>query len=84
MRAGWYAQGVDAAEEALPGIKQEILTGAIKPTETAVAAVARAGPEERPKLAAALKSLGKAESPHPRSPSPFITNPHRQAPGNPR
>lgn len=25
MRAGWYAQGVDAAEEALPGIKQEIL-----------------------------------------------------------
>ena len=28
MRAGWYAQGVDAAEEAFPGIKQEILTGA--------------------------------------------------------
>ena len=55
MRAGWYAQGVDAAEEALPGIKQEILTGAIKPTETAVAAVAKAEPEERPQLAAALR-----------------------------
>ena len=55
MRAGWYAQGVDAAEEVLPGIKQEILTGAIKPTETAVAAVAKAAPEERPKLAADLK-----------------------------
>lgn len=55
MRAGWYAQGVDAAEEALPGIKQEILTGAIKPTETAVAAVAKAAPEERPRLAADLK-----------------------------
>lgn len=55
MRAGWYAQGVDAAEEVLPGIKQEILTGAIKPTETAVAAVAKADPEERPKLAADLK-----------------------------
>ena len=55
MRAGWYAQGVDAAEEAFPGIKQEILTGAIKPTETAVAAVARAEPEERSRLAADLK-----------------------------
>lgn len=55
MRAGWYAQGVDAAEEALPGIKQEILTGAIKPPETAVAAVAKAEPEERPRLAADLK-----------------------------
>ena len=55
MRAGWYAQGVDAAEEALPGIKQEILTGTIKPTETAVAAVAKADPEERPRLAADLK-----------------------------
>ena len=55
MRAGWYAQGVDAAEEALPGIKQEILTGAIKPTETAVAAVAKAAPEERSRLAADLK-----------------------------
>ena len=56
MRAGWYAQGVDAAEEAVPGIKQEILTGTIKPTETAVAAVAKADPEERPQLAAALRT----------------------------
>lgn len=55
MRAGWYAQGVDAAEEALPGIKQEILTGTIKPTETAVAAVAKAERSARPQLAAALK-----------------------------
>ena len=55
-RAGWYAQGVDAAEEAVPGIKQEILTGTIKPTETAVAAVAKADPEERPQLAAALRT----------------------------
>lgn len=54
-RAEQYAKGVDAAEEAIPGIKQEILTGAIKPTETAVAAVAKAAPEERPKLAADLK-----------------------------
>ena len=67
MRAGWYAQGVDAAEEALPGIKQEILTGAIKPPETAVAAVARAEPEERPRLAADLKKSkdDKGKKPRP-------------------
>lgn len=53
--AGTFAKGVDAAEEALPGIKQEILTGAIKPPETAVAAVAKAEPEERLRLAADLK-----------------------------
>lgn len=57
MRAGWYAQGVDAAEEALPGIKQEILTGTIKPTETAVAAVAKADRSERPKAPATEESL---------------------------
>ena len=31
-RAEHFAKGVDAAEEAVPGIKQEILTGSIKPT----------------------------------------------------
>lgn len=67
MRAGWYAQGVDAAEEAFPGIKQEILTGVIKPTETAVAAVAKAEPEERPRLAADLKKSkdDKGKKPRP-------------------
>ena len=53
--AGTFAKGVDAAEEAMPGIKQEILTGTIKPTASAVAAVAKAAPEERPRLAADLK-----------------------------
>ena len=56
QNAAGYAKGVDAAEEALPGIKQEILTGTIKPTETAVTAVAKADPEERPQLAAALRT----------------------------
>ena len=56
QRANYFAKGVDAAEEALPGIKQEILTGAIKPAETAVAAVAKAEPGERPQLAAALRT----------------------------
>ena len=66
MRAGWYAQGVDAAEEAFPGIKQEILTGVIKPTETAVAAVAKAEPEERPRLAADLKKSKDDRDKNPR------------------
>lgn len=56
QNASSFAKGVDAAEEAIPGIKQENLTGAIKPPETAVAAVAKAGPGECPQLAAALKT----------------------------
>jgi len=70
MRAGWYAQGVDAAEEALPGIKQEILTGTIKPTASAVAAVAKAAPEERPQLAAALKKPKGGTKQKPEKPQP--------------
>lgn len=70
MRAGWYAQGIDAAEEAIPGIKQEILTGAIKPPETAVAAVAKAGPGERPQLAAALKTARDGRTQKPDKPQP--------------
>ena len=81
MRAGWYAQGVDAAEEALPGIKQEILTGAIKPKETAVAAVAKADPEERPQLAAALKKPRGSTKQEPEKSQPVY---HKSAPASPR
>jgi len=81
MRAGWYAQGVDAAEEALPGIKQEILTGAIKPTETAVAAVAKADPEERPQLAAALKKPRESGKSASEKSQPVY---HKSAPASPR
>lgn len=65
--AGTFAKGVDAAEEALPGIKQEILTGVIKPTASAVAAVAKADPEERLRLAADLKKSkdDKGKKPRP-------------------
>ena len=69
-RADHFAKGVDAAEEVLPGIKQEILTGAIKPTETAVAAVAKAEPEERPKLAAALKVTKDGRANRSKKPQP--------------
>ena len=79
--AGTFAKGVDAAEEALPGIKQEILTGTIKPTASAVAAVAKAAPEERPQLAATLKKprgSGKSAS---EKPQPVY---HKSAPASPR
>ena len=70
QNAAKYARGVDAAEEVLPGIKHEILTGAIKPTETAVAAVAKAEPEERPKLAAALKVTKDGRANRSKKPQP--------------
>lgn len=57
MRADWYAQGVDAAEEVLPGIKDDLLSGKYKPKETAVAAVARASPEERREKAEQLRVI---------------------------
>lgn len=59
--AGKYAKGVDAAEEALPGMKQELLSGAIQPTEAAVAAVAKAPLEERHPLAEALRETKGSE-----------------------
>lgn len=62
-RAREFSKGVDAAEEAEPGIKQEILSGSIKPTEKAVAAIAKAPPEERPALVLQLRQVKEAESP---------------------
>lgn len=49
-RAGLYAKGIDAAEEVKPGIKQELLSGTMKPTDAAVAAIAKADPDDRPAL----------------------------------
>ena len=54
-RADQYAKGVDAAEEVLPGIKNDLLLGKFKPRETDVAAVARASPEERREKAEQLR-----------------------------
>ena len=62
-RSEYFAQGVDAAEEAVPGIKQEILTGSIKPTEKSVAAIAKALPEERPALVQQLRQTKEPEKP---------------------
>ena len=60
-RAREFSKGVDAAEEAEPGIKQEILSGSIKPTEKAVAAIAKAPPEERPALVLQLRQAKETE-----------------------
>ena len=45
----------------MPGIKQEILTGIIKPTEKAVAAIAKAPPEQRPALVQQLRQANETE-----------------------
>ena len=42
-----YTNGVDAAEEILPGIKKEILTGLINPSKKDVAAIAKMPASER-------------------------------------
>ena len=45
-----YAKVVDAAEEAVPGTRQKVLSGEVKPTAAEIASVTRAPPEERPAL----------------------------------
>jgi hypothetical protein len=45
-----YAKGVNAAEEVRPGIKNDILSGKIKPTQKEMQAIARASPQERKSL----------------------------------
>ena len=60
-RAEHFAKGVDAAEKVAPGIKQEILSGSIKPTEKAVAAIAKVPPEERPALVQQLRQAKETE-----------------------
>lgn len=53
-RAEHFAKGVDAAEEAVPGTRQKVLSGEVRPTAAEIASVARAPPEERPALVAEI------------------------------
>ena len=73
-RADQYAKGINAAEEVLPGIKNDLLTGKYKPKETDVAAVARASPEERREKAERLRVIPekkpKADNNHSQQSSP--------------
>ena len=45
---------MDAAEAAVPGTREKILSGQVKPTAAELAAVSRAAPEERPGLVAEI------------------------------
>lgn len=53
--ADQFAKGVDAADEVVPGIKEEILSGQIKKPAYEVAAIAKAPPEERRALTENLR-----------------------------
>lgn len=53
--ASQFAKGVDAAEEAVPGIKKDILSGEIRKQDKEVAAIAKAPPEERKSLTENLR-----------------------------
>ena len=50
-RAEKFVDGVDAAEEVLPGVTNDITSGKIKPKQANVAAIAKAPAEERRQLA---------------------------------
>lgn len=54
-RAEEFAKGIDAAEHIMPGIKPEILSGAIHPPDKDVIAIARATPEKRKALSEQLR-----------------------------
>lgn len=58
-RAEKYSQGIDAAEEAVPGAQEAILTGRIKATDAQIAALPAIPKEERPAI---LDELRKEKS----------------------
>ena len=76
QNASLYAKGVDAAEAVLPGIKNELLSGAIKPAEQEVAAVAKAAPEERLQI---VEELQKPKSKPPTKEKPPTLTARQQA-----
>lgn len=55
QRADEFAKGVDAAEEAVPGIKKEILSGKIKRSAKEIAEIAKAPVDERKSLTENLR-----------------------------
>ena len=65
IRAEAFAAGIDAADEVLPGIRQEIFSGDIHPPDKDVAAIARASPEERKGLVESLRKPRPSSRGHP-------------------
>ncbi len=85
-RAEKYSQGIDAAEEAVPGAQEEILTGRIKATDAQIAALPAIPKEERPAILDELRkekgkrnenllSRLKPERPPPKSAPPKLPEP---------
>lgn len=62
LRAYGYASAIDLAEEAVPGIKDEILSGAVKPTDTEIMKIAKAAPDKRSAL---VEKLRQPKAPKP-------------------
>lgn len=65
IEAEHYAKGLDAAEEAVPGTRQKVLSGEVRPTAAEIASVARAPPEERPALVAEICKPKEQKPPKP-------------------
>ena len=66
-RAEEFAKGLDAAEEISPGIKQEVFSGSLKTTDSDVAAIARASPDDRLELVENLRKPRAAARGQPRT-----------------
>ena len=55
LRAYGFSSGIDLAEEAVPGIKEEILSGALQATDAEIMKIAKVAPEQRPALVEKLR-----------------------------
>ena len=54
-RAEQFAKGVEAAEEAVPGVQEEILSGKIRATDREISSIAKVPKEKRPEVVAELR-----------------------------
>ena len=61
IRAEQFAKGIDLADEIDPGIRKEILSGTLHPTDKRICAVAKATPEERPARVKELRNPPEKE-----------------------
>jgi len=64
-RAASYAKAVDIADEIEPGIRSEVLSGDLKPTERELREIIRAGPDERPAIVERIRNPTTKNKPTP-------------------
>lgn len=65
LRAYGFSSGIDLAEEAVPGIKDEILSGTIQATDAEIMKIAKAEPEKRSALVEKLRQPKPPKLPKP-------------------